>query len=532
MSDHGDKLEITLLGPLALTAPGGDVLTPKGAKTQGLFALLACSPGYSRSRVWLQEKLWSDRGRPQAAASLRQALIEARKALGPLEAILQTTRTTVQLDTSRVWIDLEEPDAGDRAKSAEFFEGCRIRDPEFRAWMDVKRAELSGAAPARVTPAALGRSILIRRDRPVAGPDGLLASMFLDTVEKTLTEATSMQIVHAEAARSNPMLSLSAEAFLDSGQGGLRAALEEGEFQRSVWGGTVSFTFGGTDFADNPELLKLAHDVYENVTATLIRRNQAETASFDATLRAQMAIRKLFTFNPEEQAEADQLFLQAFERDPRGSYLAWRVMLRVIRQVEQHDGIDIGMPEEIDEFAARALELEPSNSMVLAAASNAAMLVRDDFLAARELAERSVRANPANPFSWDCLGISHLMEGRSESAHRLQLRARHIGQSSPFKHWWDMGCCLTATVTGRFEEARQYAEAAAALVPDFRPPLRYLTAIYANERRTDDAYRVMRRLNTAEPRFSLDRMVNDPDYPAAALKRSTLASKELLQILR
>ncbi|MGO8264439.1 SARP family transcriptional regulator, partial [Rhizobium ruizarguesonis] len=72
-----------LLGPFALVDAGGRSVTPKSKKAQALLAMLALSARGSRSRILLRDKLWSDRSDDHAAASLRQALLDIHKTLGP-----------------------------------------------------------------------------------------------------------------------------------------------------------------------------------------------------------------------------------------------------------------------------------------------------------------------------------------------------------------------------------------------------------------------------------------------------------------
>lgn len=52
--------------------------TPRARKARALLALLACRPERSASRAEIIALLWSDRGRTQALASLRQCLFELR----------------------------------------------------------------------------------------------------------------------------------------------------------------------------------------------------------------------------------------------------------------------------------------------------------------------------------------------------------------------------------------------------------------------------------------------------------------------
>src|SRR5262249_20867811 len=84
MSEQGERpeLRISVIGTFRVLAPNDEDLTPRGRKARALLALLALTPTRRRSRPALQDKLWSDRGPEQGAASLRQALTEIRRAFG------------------------------------------------------------------------------------------------------------------------------------------------------------------------------------------------------------------------------------------------------------------------------------------------------------------------------------------------------------------------------------------------------------------------------------------------------------------
>ena len=89
---------LDLAGPLRLTDVAGTDRPPRARKAQGLLALLGTSPALRRSRAWLQDKLWSDRGPEQGAASLRQCLTEIRAALAENVDCLKTEAGWVALD--------------------------------------------------------------------------------------------------------------------------------------------------------------------------------------------------------------------------------------------------------------------------------------------------------------------------------------------------------------------------------------------------------------------------------------------------
>jgi tetratricopeptide (TPR) repeat protein len=142
---HEAAYRMYLIGPFAITDPSGRTLTPKSQKSQAILAMLALSLRGSRSRVWLRDKLWSDRPEDQASASLRQALLDIRKCLGDARDILVADKNTVSLRMDRVRLDIDEILAGghaagdDEAAAEHFLEGVDVRDPEFEEWLTLER---------------------------------------------------------------------------------------------------------------------------------------------------------------------------------------------------------------------------------------------------------------------------------------------------------------------------------------------------------------------------------------------------------
>ncbi len=144
-------LNIFLFGPICVLDGAGTRLTPKNQKSKAALAMLALAPRGSRSRVWLRDKLWSDRGEDQASASLRQALLDIRKSLGPNHKdILHSDKYAVTLNLSRVTVDaiefLEQVEHKSCSVSfsmdtvsEHFLEGFDICDPEFESWLMLER---------------------------------------------------------------------------------------------------------------------------------------------------------------------------------------------------------------------------------------------------------------------------------------------------------------------------------------------------------------------------------------------------------
>ena len=94
-----------LLGPFSISDLNGMPMTPKAQKTCAMLAMLALSPRATRTRVWLRDKLWSDRGEEQGAASLRQALLDARRSFGGLsDQLIVADKKSVSLCLDKICI--------------------------------------------------------------------------------------------------------------------------------------------------------------------------------------------------------------------------------------------------------------------------------------------------------------------------------------------------------------------------------------------------------------------------------------------
>lgn len=146
---------IRLIGQFQVQDATGQDHTPRGAKARAILALLSRTPDHCRPRRWLESRLWSDRGQEQASGSLRQALTELRKSLGPLASHLTSDRDCVSL--TRFTTDLDSDPESARlalATGREFLEGIDIIDPSFCAWLAEERQRLAQRVAAQDEPAS------------------------------------------------------------------------------------------------------------------------------------------------------------------------------------------------------------------------------------------------------------------------------------------------------------------------------------------------------------------------------------------
>ena len=136
---------LALLGGFKLRSASGDVLRLRSRKTQALLAYLATRLGDEQPRDKLTALLWGDRTDAQARDSLRHALTEIRKVVGP--AVVAARERSVVLQPDAVDVDvaaLQRHSAAGGPASLEqavalyrgdFLEGFVVAEPAFESWL-------------------------------------------------------------------------------------------------------------------------------------------------------------------------------------------------------------------------------------------------------------------------------------------------------------------------------------------------------------------------------------------------------------
>ena len=535
------ELRIVLSGRFAVMARDTGEVTPVGAKSQALLALLAASPDRTRTRRLLAEKLWSDRGPEQASGSLRQALTDIRSALGSHSGVLGADRQKVWLNPDLVAVEVTE------AANPEFLEGIDVRDREFGLWLRLERMRRQtprlpdavgfAEGPPHQTPWLRRGSpprplVIMLRSQPASDALVLLEDLLIDCVALSLRETLGLHVYARRPSQLPPhWIEVSVQAFVTgTGKRGLRVRASEGETGRLLWtGGSAPLPASGP-IADDLETVLFANQVVEALGDALTL-TPALGVPNDALAVLRLAMRKMWTMQPGRMAEAEALFALADQMEPRGVIKAWQAQLRVFRMIERHDGTDPAMRDEALELCAQAMEREPNNSMVLAVVAYARNALDRDALASVELATRSVRINPVNPVAWDSLSIAKLYSGHLAEAHEIAQRVQKMGAMRPNRFWWDMGLCVTAALTGNESLALQMARSASAQAPDFRAALRYIVALAAGRGAPEVALAAAERLRRLEPGFTFDAMAHDPAYPVGALRRGGLLRSDRIRAI-
>jgi hypothetical protein len=531
-SSDTPRVELVLYGPMAVRAPDGADLTPKPQKVRALLGLLAASPDMRRSRRWLEERLWSDRGARQAAGSLRQALVDLRKALGVHEDILVSTRDAVGLlpDAVRVM----------PASDGAFLEDVTVRDPAFQRWLDSQRRKSDAPPDAAVMPAAQGsdtsqqKPVVIRIGTP--GQTGTLSGVVAEIVAARIATEISDHVTASIIMRGEgpppPGCDIDVICTVIEQDGVCLAFLKviHVPSSRVIYTCDNRFTGTASSLVGSEDLIRCAFEAAETTVKRVpVMVGLGRVATKSAAL-GQLALHRMFTYDESKLIEADRLMEQAWEVEENPVHLAWRGLLQMVKAIEMPQSLKPELHDLAQRLTAHAMERDEGNATVKALVAQTRAMLFGDATSAGHAATQALQNNPRNPFALQAMAVARMLAGDGEEAYRMSLLGRSYAGRSAFRHWWDAHHATICIATGRTAEAIQAAESARFSAPLLRPAYRFLMSLYAQRGDLNRANAMREELERLEPGFTLDKMLRDPDYPVRTLRNTGLL-KEVRKLL-
>lgn len=507
-----------LNGPFGVFDEDGRDVTPAGMKERGLLALLLASPGQRRTRIWLQNLLWSDRRPQQALGILRQALANLRKALGRGAERLQADRTTL-------WIAPQV--RVDALVQGEFLGDLDSRDPEFSDWLRDQRSREE--ASAATGPAAIRASGAVRvqtglRPAVAFGLNDLGVSPRGRFLTRAIGQRSAgdlilfgdIDVIHSDGGLdlvNMPAIRVPVEMECHGGDGEdlLLIRVIVMPARRIVWTGRMALGLKVPDIRDSPEAARCVN----KAVASVIDHLSAGAASSPAAARTR-ATRLIYDDDRTGLTRADDMLVRLQDGEMRGLAVAWRGFIRLTSALEFRD---FG-PDSVAEaraFADDALRAMSDHPVVLALASRIRLKVEGDPDQAHHLALRAAEMSDQNPYALEALGPPLVFHGDDQAAHHFAQRARIAAQGLPNGFNWDMQVCLTALGVGQVTVAREAAAERHRKMPFYRPALRHLVALSLL---VDDRASVeydAGQLRRLEPDFEMAMLVQ-PDCPFETLR--------------
>jgi tetratricopeptide (TPR) repeat protein len=560
-------LRLFLFGPFTVQSPDGVDLTPSSRKACAILAMLAVAPRGSRSRLWLRDKLWSDRGEEQASASLRQALLDIRKALGPVAAaVLTADSNTVSLDLGAVEVDallLLDPErrAGLPAETEHFLEGIDVRDEEFEEWLTLERQswiariEQAGYAhglapkmvsePASRRPAGAAAAATAGGAASAAGSAGdgqrggwrvalmppvvmggdLAAQMLQSQVQRalvsTLVETGDLRVIDLAPVPFGSLvpgplaglpdevhLSVQVRVFADPAMVRVAIVLLNPADNSLIWADEVAAA--RRDSAEAQFALPLVVRATEEATLHFLRSGGTEKAEAEGRIAA--AVASMFRLTRGDLERSETILRRHLAQSATGAGYAWLAFLLTFRVGQRFSAQDAPVIEEAQHLARKAMELDPGNALVSALVGHIHSYLFGEFDFAAGLFERSLRANPAQTLAWDLYAMLHAYAGQPVKALAMAQWARHLGAFSPHRYYFDTTRAITGNFSGQHRTAIEAGSAALAERPDFNSLLRVLVSSNAHLDRPDEARVFLDRLLQVEPNFSISSL-REAGYP-------------------
>jgi tetratricopeptide (TPR) repeat protein len=529
---------IRLVGVFEVRDGNGRDCTPRGAKARAILAMLCQTPDRRRARRWLEARLWSDRGAEQASGSLRQALMEIRKALGPEADNLEADRDTVRL--SGVTTDLEEThDAAVEALQSgrEFLEGIDIIDQAFEDWLRDERARVEQSLgvrrPVQIRPAEAQLAQLpfvLRRGSLGEGMGAFVGKSVSDAIARLLAEFVHID-VYGSGGNAVPEglpregLELHVEAAEIQDRVHILVSLTSVSSGQTIWNQRASVPVAEADLAWAGDLPPLVFQAADAALSHFPRLRECQDGPRRANALIATAVSEMFSYDGDRLRRADQLLGEAGEIATSARVLAWRCLVRQIMYVERTEPDPTRLMAEIDEYARKALERSKANPLVLSLVGLARVMVDENPDAGAILARDALALSPYNAHSHAAQAGALMRFGDNLGALEAARRGVEIAARTAHVHWWEATSGLAALRSGNQVAALAHFESAHYRAPGFRAAMRNLLFLYLAAGEREKAARVYRELLRSEPDFTLDRILHQPLYPAVTLRQSGLLTR-------
>ncbi|MCU0826385.1 MAG: tetratricopeptide repeat protein [Tabrizicola sp.] len=526
---------IRLVGVFEVRDDSGRDCTPRGAKARAILAMLCQTPDRRRARRWLEARLWSDRGAEQASGSLRQALMEIRKALGAEADCLEADRDTVRL--SGVATDLERDQAAAvqaLQSGREFLEGIDIIDQAFEDWLREERQRVEGALgilrpeTGRQPIASVARlPFVIRLGTLPEGVGSFAGKAMADAIARLLSEFAHIDIygsggaeVPADLPREG--LDLHVEAAEIQDRVHVLVSLSSAGNGQVIWNQRATVPGGEADQIWAGDLPALVFQAADAALSHFPRLRECQDGPGRANALIATAVNEMFSYNADRLREADRILAEAGEIASSARIFAWRCLVRQIMYVERTEPDPARLVAEIDEYARKALERSKANPLVLSLVGMARVMVDENPDAGAILARDALALSPYNAHSHAAQAGALMRFGDNLGALAAARRGVEIAARTAHVHWWEATSGLAALRSGSHVAAIAHFESAHYRAPGFRAAMRNLLFLYLAAGERAKASRVYRALLRLEPDFTLDRIMHEPHYPAVTLRKSGL----------
>lgn len=513
-------LEIKLFGACAVRSaePAFEIV---GAKHKALFALLATTPSGVRTRSFLQECLWGKACYDSGNQSLRRALADIKKVIGPSFADF------VSVKHSEIALNLDRVRLSGGPSDGLFLEGLDVREPAFKEWVSGVRA-----APAQVMSAPMRKSARQTLDGPLVAVlpfrslDGdpqsdLFGDWTAEEICRSLSHSHLFSVISILSARVavkaadpmraahellNAVFCLAGRLRMDGDRFVIDAQFVETATGKILW--TRRFVARAAHFFVEAEAG--VDDIVGAVGRSIVNEAVAYAAhsSVGDIEDHRLLVAGVSLMHRPFQADfarSFELLEEATRRAPNApeahAWLAQWHSFKVFKGWSEDIARDTQRARAI---AARGLDLAPDHSLCLTVDGyvHNNLLKRPDIAATRY--ESALRYNPNESLAWLLKGALLAFQDRGEAAVEATSLANRLSPVDPFGYFYDSLSATAFLCKGDYRVALEHAERSLAINPHHISTARAkVLALYYLDR-IDECRAAAREILAANPDFTVD----------------------------
>ncbi|WP_085909203.1 hypothetical protein [Kiloniella majae] len=536
-------LKLRLYGTFSAEWSDGTKLNVRSTKLRAMIALLAMAPDMTRTRSWLQDKLWSLSGAELGRASLRRGLSDLKRAIGPdFEALFDVSHDNIALNDDVVEL-VGTPTEG------EFLEGIEIAEGGFTSWVNEQRnnrpqltsgleffapADHAGILPA-VAVLPFFQSFN-RTDKDVLGDmlaeeisRALSRSHLIDVISHLSCRNLNMRLLNlADVRRAlNVEYVIHGSYRLEGERFHLDADFLDAESGRIIW--SRQFSARMSDFLNGGQeiVADISKQIGQGILATSIELASSKPlseVSSHALLVSGVTLMhrlKLASF-----AKARPLIEEIIRKSPKHAPLyAWLGKWYVL-SILQGWSHDIERDSQIaSDCTARALDLDPDNSFSLAVDGLVQNNLLKNFDKALSRFDRATDLNPNDALAWLLKGTLCAFRDEGERAVLYTQRARSLSPLDPHKYFFESLSATALLVDKQYDKALGFIESSLKANRHHTSTLRVKIVVLQSLGREKEAASTAKELLKIQPNLTVSEYLNN--HPAAEYRTGQEWAKSL-----
>jgi DNA-binding SARP family transcriptional activator len=182
---------------------------------------------------------------------------------------------------------------------------------------------------------------------------------------------------------------------------------------------------------------------------------------------------------------------------------AWSAYWHVLLVGQGWAGDPVAATQRAGDLAERAVALDRGDARALALVGHVRGFLHRRPAEACALHERAISLNPNLPLAWCFSGVANSYLGRHEEAIERIAQAQRLSPHDPHAFFFDMALTMPHLLRGEFDTVVTLGRRAIELNPSFSSTYKGYLAALGHLGRDHDASRVLARLLTLEPSFSI-----------------------------